>query len=165
MFFRRFPPGIYEIEGITLEGDEFESEVELTHVMPAPPDPTVNGLSKAEQCNEDLLGFDITETTAPVTIAWPAVETSHPDADGGGAGVQPPVDVEIHNYQVVIEAELELNGDEFTAELSVILPPGQTSFMIPEEFTDLTEEFKYEVLAREESFNQTATESCFVLEE
>ena len=36
-FFARFPAGTYEIEGVTLEGDELESETELTHTMPAPP--------------------------------------------------------------------------------------------------------------------------------
>jgi hypothetical protein len=41
---------------------------------------------------------------------------------------------------------------------------------IPEELIDLgleeaEGEFKYEVLAREESYNQTAVESCFVIEE
>ena len=35
----------------------------------------------------------------------------------------------------------------------------------PEEFIELGDEFKYEVLAREESFNQTAVESCIVLVE
>ena len=37
-FFRRFPAGTYEVEGLTLEGDELEGEVTLTHVIPAPPD-------------------------------------------------------------------------------------------------------------------------------
>ena len=36
-FFRRFPEGIYELEGLTLEGEELESEMELTHLLPAPP--------------------------------------------------------------------------------------------------------------------------------
>ncbi|MDX1541069.1 MAG: hypothetical protein R3349_06660, partial [Geminicoccaceae bacterium] len=31
-FFARFPEGEYEIEGTTLEGDELESETEVTHV-------------------------------------------------------------------------------------------------------------------------------------
>ena len=35
---------------------------------------------------------------------------------------------------------------------------------VPAEFIALGDTFKYEVLAREESFNQTATESCFVLD-
>jgi len=163
-FFRRFPAGIYEIEGKTLEGEELESEVLLTHVMPAPPEPTVNGLPMATVCDEDDPGFDITETTAPVTIAWPAVMTSHPDPNGGGAGVQPPVDVVIHNYEVVLEVELEINGEEFTSVMHVVLPPGETSLTVPAEFIAQGDEFKYEVLAREESFNQTAVESCFIVE-
>jgi len=52
-FFRRFPEGDYEIEGITLEGDELESEVELTHLIPAPPDNIrVNGFLVPEDCEE-----------------------------------------------------------------------------------------------------------------
>lgn len=156
-FFRRFPAGTYEIEGQTLEGVELESEVELTHVMPAPPQPKVNGADMAEQCDEEEPGFDITVTGTPVTIAWPAVTSSHPDKDGGGAAVQPPVKVNIHNYEVVVEVE----GDEFTSVMHVVLPPDARSMTVPEEFTDLGTEFKYEVLAREESFNQTAVESCF----
>jgi hypothetical protein len=35
---------------------------------------------------------------------------------------------------------------------------------IPAEFLLQTDTFKYEVLAREESFNQTAVESCFIFE-
>jgi hypothetical protein len=164
-FFRRFPAGIYEIEGKTLDGGELESEVKLTHVMPAPPVPTVNGESMAMQCDDEEPGYDAPEVGGPVTIAWPAVTMSHPDAEGGGAGVQPPVPVTIHNYEVVLEAEVEVDGEEFVSVLSVILPPGETSMTVPAEFIELAEEFKYEVLAREASYNQTAVESCFELEE
>ena len=164
-FFRRFPAGEYEIEGITLEGEEMESEVELTHVMPAPPAPTVNGESMAVQCDDEEPGYDATEVTSfPVTIAWPAVTMSHPNPLGGGAGVQPPIPVNIVNYEVVLEVELEVDGEEFTSVFSVVLPPNATSFTVPAEFIALGDEFKYEVLAREESFNQTAVESCFVLD-
>jgi len=158
-FFRRFPEGIYEIEGETLEGAELESKAELTHVMPAPPVPTVNGEPMAVQCDEEEPGFDAPEVSAPVTIAWDPVTMSHPDL-----GVDPPVPVTIHNYEVVVEVELEVGGEEFNSVFSVILPPGVTSFTVPEEFISLGDEFKYEVLAREESFNQTAVESCFIIE-
>jgi hypothetical protein len=60
--------------------------------------------------------------------------------------------------------ELEVDGEEFTSVFSVVLPPDEMSVTIPEEFLALGDTFKYEVLAREESFNQTAVESCFVLE-
>ncbi len=159
-FFARFPPGEYEIWGKTLEGDKLESETEVTHVMPAPPVTTVNSEPMALVCDEDDPDFDAPEVTAPVTIEWAEVMSSHPDL-----GVDPPIEVTIHNYQIVVEAEVEINGDEFVSELSVILPPDARSFTIPEEFTEQTDQFKYEVLAREVSFNQTAVESCFVLEE
>jgi hypothetical protein len=159
-FFRRFPAGIYEIEGETLEGEELESEVELTHVMPAPAVTTVNEEPMAVQCDDEEPGFDATEVSAPVTIAWEDVTMSHPDPLGGGAGVQPPVPVTIHNYELVLEVETE---EGFESVFSVILPPDTTAFTIPEEFLSLGDEFKYEVLAREESYNQTAVESCFVL--
>lgn len=160
-FFRRFPEGIYEVEGITLEGDELESEVELTHVMPAPPVPTVNGKQMAVQCDEEEPGFDATEVSGEITISWSAVTMSHPDADGAGAGVQPPVPVTIHNYEVVLEVE---TAEGLASVFSIILPPDTFSITIPDEFIALGDEFKYEVLAREVSFNQTAVESCFVLE-
>ena len=163
-FFRRFREGTYEIEGKTLDGEELESEVELTHVMPAPPEPNVNGLPAAQNCDEEDPGFDITFTTAPVTIAWPPVMTSHPDPNGGGAGVQPPVPVQIHNYEVVIEVELEVNGESFPSVMHVVLPPTETSITIPSEFLAQGDEFKYEVLAREKSYNQTAVESCFKID-
>ena len=166
-FFNRFPPGIYEIEGMTLEGDELESETELTHVMPAPPQATVNGVPMALQCDDEEPGYDATKVNGddPVIIAWPAVTMSHPDPDGGGAAVQPPVPVTIHNYEIVVEVELDVNGEEFSSVFSAVLPPDATSFTVPAEIIALGNTFKYEVLAREESYNQTAVESCFVLEE
>ncbi len=36
---------------------------------------------------------------------------------------------------------------------------------VPDEFLSQTDEFKFEVLAREESWNQTAVESCFLLDD
>ena len=163
-FFHRFPAGTYEIEGEALDGNELESEVQLSHVMPAPPQPYVNGLPMAQQCDEEDPGYDVTVTSAPVTISWDPVMTSHPDADGGGAGVQPPVAVVIHNYEVVLEIDVDVMGEEFTSKTSLILPPGETEVTIPAEFLAQGEEFKYEVLAREANYNQTAVESCFVLE-
>jgi hypothetical protein len=132
--------------------------------MPAPPEPFVNGLPMAQQCDEEEPGFDATVTSAPVTISWNPVMKSHTDPNGGRAGLQPPVDVIIHNYEVVLEVNVNVNGEEFGSKLQVILPPGETEITVPEGFLAQGEEFKYEVLAREASYNQTAVESCFVLE-
>jgi hypothetical protein len=122
----------------------------------------------ATVCDEDDPVYNVTEVAAgnPVTIAWPEVTMSHPDPAGGGAGVQPPVPVTIRNYEIVVEVELDLgDGEEFLSVLSIILPPGVRAMTIPVEFIALGTTFKYEVLAREESFNQTAVESCFVIVE
>lgn len=152
----------------SVDGFVFNEETTLTHVMPAPPAPTVNGQPMSTDCDDEEPGYAPTEVTAPVTIAWPEVTMSHPDADGGGAGVQPPVPVTIHNYGLVVEFDAENpdpQGDELEVVMEIILPPWQTEATVPEEILDLGEEFKYEVLAREESFNQTAVESCFVVVE
>jgi len=40
-----------------------------------------------------------------------------------------------------------------------------TEVSVPEDFTALGEEFKFEILVREASGNQTAVESCFEIED
>lgn len=162
VFFDRFPEGTYEVEGVSLEGDELESETEITHAMPAPPVPTVNDVAAAAQCDDEEPDYDAPVIEADeYVIAWSPVTKTHPslghpqDAPG----------LVIVNYQVVVEAELETpGGDEFVSIFSVVLPPDVTEMTIPEEFMELTDTFKYEVLAREESWNQTAMESCFLTE-
>ncbi len=159
-FFRRFPEGEYEVEGVTLDGEEMESEVEITHRMPAPPTPFVNGIPMAAQCDDEEPGYDAPEISAPIVISWPDVTTSHPDL-GSPRGAPGLV---VNNYEVVVETDLEgPDGEEFSTVFSVVLPPGVTSMTIPDEFISQSDEFKYEVLVREASFNQTATESCFLI--
>ena len=168
-FFRRFPEGEYEIEGITLEGEELENEVELTHLMPAPADgitlyeggPVID--LEVVDCDEG----PVPVVSSPVIISWDPVTHSHPEL---GRTDEP---VDIVNYEVVVEVEWEMMVDgeleEFTSVFSIILPPDQTSVTIPQELIELgleeaEGEFKYEILAREASYNQTAIESCFVVE-
>jgi hypothetical protein len=162
-FFARFPEGTYEVEGISLDGVEIESETEITHAMPAPPTPTVNGFSAAEQCDDEEPGYDAPVIVADnYLIAWEPVTKTHPTL----GSPQNSDDITIVNYEVVVEAELETpDGEEFTSVFSVILPPDVTEMTVPAEFIDLADSFKYEVLAREESWNQTAIESCFLTAE
>jgi hypothetical protein len=157
-FFRRFPAGVYEIEGETLEGDELESETELTHVMPAPAgNITVNGAharpsSLEDECDEDnppIVSDDVVIEWYPVTTSHPTIGESDPD-------------IEIIRYQAVAEWE---DDDENVFVSSIDLPaPEDTtvpmSVTIPSGFFRPGTEFKVEVLVREESYNQTAVESC-----
>ncbi len=153
-FFNRFPPGIYEIEAMTLDGEELEGESEITHVMPAPADGIlINGMAAAENCDAE----DLPEVASgPVTIDWDPVTSSHPDL-----GASDP-DIEIVAYQLVTEYEDE-NEDEQV--FSVFLPPSVTEMEVPAGFIELSEEFKFEILARESSGNQTGVESCFTVAE
>lgn len=147
-FFRRFPEGEYEIEGITLEGEELESIAELTHLLPAPPDNVkVNDSPAAVNCDADSLPM----VSAPVTISWDPVTQSHPDLGRTGEPI------EVDRYQVVVEQE------ESGLVLSVELPDDATSFTVPEELAEPSDTLKFEILVREDSGNQTAVESCFVL--
>lgn len=148
-FFSRFPEGEYEIEGKTLEGEELESEVEVTHVMPAPADNIlVSGVAAAEDCDADPLP----SVSGPIIISWDPVTTSHPE-------IGKPGNIDIEFYEVVVERE-----EPSLLVFSVELPPSETKVEIPSVFTALAEEFKFEILAQAESGNRTAVESCFVLE-
>jgi hypothetical protein len=150
-FFERFPAGEYEIEGVTLDGEERESTVELSHVLAAPPENvTVSGEDIAEDCDEG----PVPSVNTPVVIAWDPVEDSHPELGEAGP-------VEVERYQVVVERE-----EPEKLVVSVELPPDVTSFEVPEDFTDLDsgDGFKFEILVRATNGNQTAIESCFELE-
>ncbi len=147
-FFARFPQGIYEVEGMTLEGEELESETFFSHVMAAPPDNiTVSGVPAAEDCDKA-----VPVVTTPVVISWDPVTTHHPEIGATGA-------VEVIRYQLVVERE-EPELLVYSAEL----PPDVTSMAIPDEFISLADEFKYEILVRTATYNNTAVESCFALE-
>ncbi len=170
-FFKRFPAGIYAVEGETQSGEELESETEVAHAMPAPAGGIfLNGEADTpilkDRCDDESDEFDPTQVTATnggtVTIEWDEVTQSHPTL--GSPNAAP---IEIHNYEVVVEIELEMeNGEDFTSVFSVTLPPDQTSMTIPAEVLGLSEDgfVKYEILARALSYNQTAVESCFLLQ-
>jgi hypothetical protein len=145
---------MYEIESRTLEGDEQESEDLFWHVMPAPPDGIlVSGTAidpEEVDCDEGPIPMVDPEDNGDVIISWDEVEGSHPDI-----GV-PGEEIEVAFYQVVLEEE------ESGLKLTFDLPPDQLSVTVPAAFIALGEEFKIEILVKEErGGNQTAVESCF----
>jgi hypothetical protein len=163
-FFRRFPEGEYEIEGETLEGDELGSEVEVSHVMPAPPENIrVNRTSAAEDCDEDELP-SVPEGRR-VNISWDPVTTSHPEI--GTPGVM----VDVARYQVVVEYDVGEEENEVTFVFSADFPPSDERMRvtIPRQFIAAgiaagVDGFKFEILVRAANGNQTAVESCFEIE-
>jgi len=146
VFFHRFPEGLYDIEGIAQDGQHLESTVRLSHVLPAPPDNiTLSGLPAAEDCDAQPLPTP----SKPVVIDWDPVTTSHPEI-----GKKGPVKVVL--YQLFVEKEGRV-------KFSVDLPPTVTRFTVPNGVTNLAREFKFEIIARAATGNNTAVESCFRL--
>ncbi len=145
-FFRRFPEGFYEIEATGLDGVEFETRTRLSHVLSEPvPNLTVNGLAAADSCDEPALPI----VRAPVVIDWDPATRSHPDLGKRGTP-------QIVLYQLFVE--------QGAVKFSVDLAPNVTRFQVPAEILALTGTFKYEVIARTSSGNNTATETCFRLQ-
>lgn len=143
-FFRRFPEGRYEIEGRAQEGGTIESTAVLSHVMAARPgNIRVNGVSAAESCDEPP-----PMVLPPVTIDWDSVTRSHPEIGKKGP-------MKVSRYQFFVERE--------GVKLSLDLPPSVTEFEIPRGVTDLGKEFKFEIIVRTATGNNTAVESCFVV--
>jgi hypothetical protein len=144
-FFRRFPEGRYEIEAVRQGGGTLQGTAVLSHVLAAPPENIlVSGLPAADSCDATTLP----RVSPPVLIEWDPVTTSHPEV--GKAG---PVTISL--YQLFVERA--------GVKLSLDLPPAVTRFEIPTSITSLGRDFKFEIIARTSTGNNTAIESCFLM--
>lgn len=189
VFFRRFPEGEYEIEGYTLDWEERESDVYLSHIIPAAPDNVQisgNGstVSAPEDCDAEL---PVVDPAGGIVISWDQVDSAHEEL---GTPLEDYEVLPVRYYEVVVEI------DESDFKSSSIIPPGDgssVSWTIPEDFFELAEgedgvaEYKFEILVRtnilgpdgevvtaevetddgieevEVPGNKTAMESCFLV--
>jgi hypothetical protein len=143
-FLKRFPEGTYEFEGETIEGDEIEGEAEFTHVIPCGPK------------NLSATGANVPNN--PIIITWDFV-TQVVDLENSefeNVMCKDSEDLEIVAYRV--EAEWE-DADEVVHIFGIDLKADQNSVTIPPEFIPSGQVYKFEVLAIEESGNQTLTEA------
>jgi hypothetical protein len=132
--FDAFPAGDYKFKGIR-KGARFEDRATLTHFIPAGP--------------EIVRPADGTVVPdAALLIDWdPVTEAILP-------GLGP---VEIVGYHViVVEA-----GGEALPQLDIDLPASETRVRIPAQYLKPNTVYQFEVLATEESGNQTITEGFF----
>jgi hypothetical protein len=142
----RFPEGKYRFSARALEGGTLAATDRLSHVLAAPPTGVaLNGTAAAETCDAEPLPV----VAAPVTASWEPVTSSHPTIGRSGA-------VEITRYQFFVSAEAR--------NLGVDLPPHVTEFEIPEAFTPKGKAIKFEIIARTKTGNNTAVESCFIVQ-
>ncbi|MGD9289258.1 MAG: hypothetical protein PVG74_16700 [Desulfobacterales bacterium] len=145
-FFRRFPEGDYEFEAEPIKGGEVECVAEFTHVIPCGPVPTA----------------DVDKDAGIVTISWHDVEyvvdTEATDDTGGTEIVCTTPDPEdplvIESYEIILEGE--------DTEFNFIVSADTTQLILPLAILEKNIEYKYEVLAIEESGNQSITEAFFM---
>ena len=140
-FLKRFPEGTYEFEGETTKGQEIEGEAEFTHVIPCGPDPTINAVVGGGN----------------VTITWsePNTVVDLDNTVSGSVVCIGPAPT-IVGYEVILEGD----GSELTFKLDAEVIPS-TQLIIPLSLLEDGIEYKFEVIAIEESGNQTITESFF----
>lgn len=136
----RLPEGTYTFRGLMVDGGESTLMTTFTHDIPAGPE-----LVSPEDGAEDV-------DPSSTVVAWEAVTT---DIDG-----EP---ITIVGYQVIVEedAEPEFPSGFAKPVFSVYLPATATSVTVPAAFMRDGTDYKYEVLAIEESGNQTLASAEF----
>jgi hypothetical protein len=136
----RLDAGTYTFTGNMVDGESSEITATFSHTIPAGPEL----LTPADG------SMDIDPNN--VVISWEAVS-----ADINGS------DVIIVGYQVIIETDEEPQFPQGFARplFSIYLPAAVTSIAIPDEFIESGMRYKYEVLAIEQSGNQTLSSAEF----
>ena len=128
-FLDRFPQGKYEFKTVTIDGITQNGETMFTHVIPAGP-----VITSPEE--------GVVVDPANTVVSWDPVTLT--------TALNPPQQpVTIVGYQVIVTREEPLRV------YSVDVPAGTTSVSIPPEFLDAGTEYELEILAIEESDNQT----------
>ncbi len=154
-FLRRFRTGLWEFEAELVGGGEAECVELLTNVIPCAPD------------------IGVVQENGVISITWYPVTTGvNTDlTDDAVADLDPEEEWEIElldctgpvptiiGYEVIVE---EAESEKI---YKIDVPADVFSVTVPPEFLDLGDEFQYEVLAIEESGNQTITEEEFCLGE
>lgn len=141
--FALFPEGQYRFEGKTTEGDKLTGMAELTHDLPCGP-----GLGAPD-------GDDSVDPNSDLTITWTPSLGHLVQVDDSVECV--PNDVTVVGYEVIVE-----NGGH---TYDITLPATATSVVVPAAFLMPGTEYSFEVLAIEESGNQTISQGEFETED
>jgi hypothetical protein len=137
----KFPEGQYQVSGITFDGKGLTGSATFTHDVPAPPSIT------------SPLEGDVVSTT-DLLIEWEDVTET---VDGNS--------VTITGYEVIITKVEHTDPHGFSQSIfDVHVPPDRNALSVPVEFLEPGTEYELEVLALEESGNQTITVSSFTTE-
>ena len=157
IFLARFPESgeddFYVFTAVPNAGDSETCYAEFTHVIPCAPEISAAGNR----------GLGVTISWDPVTQVVDTAATDASIALGGEEVecVTPASALVIKGYEVIVETEVDGEDKRYTIEL----PGDATRVKVPPEFIALGDEFQYEVLAIEDSGNQTITEEDFCVNE
>ena len=151
-FLARWPEGIYEFESRSLDGDDYESEVMFSHLMPDLPE-----IVAPVGVDEDSV--PIVSADEPLFFDWEDVEFDFLD------GSKP---VEIVEYQLIVdEVEPErlvpwVDGE--TRRALINLPGDVTAFTLDADFLIAGRAYEFEVLAIEKNGNSSISVGEFETE-
>ena len=136
----RLPEGTYTFTGDMVDGELSTMTASFSHKIPAGPvlQEPIDGSTDVDANN--------------VVVAWNPVAE---DINGS--------DIQIVGYQVIVEKDEEPQYPQgfAQAQFSIYLPATATSVAVPPEFMESDAPYKYEVLAIEESGNQTLSSAEF----
>lgn len=130
-----------------MDGEEMESTVNLSHLLPGPPENLrINGIPAAENCDAS----NIPTVSPPVVITWSPVTRSHPTLGKKGRA-------KVDRYQVFAE-QRTANPLKYSLDL----PATMTRYTVAPELIAVGDsQYKFEIQVREINGNQTAVENCF----
>lgn len=146
---RRFPTGEYTVAGVDFEGTARVGAAVFTHDIPA--EPTITSPTLAEDAET---AGDAPAPATGLVVEWaPVTET----IDGAA--------VTITGYEVIITDEFADDPNGFARPIyDVHVPADQLSLPVPDEFLRPATVYELEVLAIEESGNQTISIGFFSTE-
>lgn len=143
---REFPEGEYTVRGESFDGTFLTGSATFTHDVPSPPRITSPELAEEPEGTDEnpvarrdlVIGWgDVTETV-----------TGEP--------------VDITGYEVIVTKEVEDDPHGFSRPTyDVHVPPSLNSLSVPAEFLEADTVYELEVLALEESGNQTISVGFF----
>jgi len=131
---KQWPAGVYKFRGTGADGQRFRGSARLTHRLPDGPKLVSPVESSALQKPRDTV------------MRWRRVPA--------------PKGSRIIGYQVLVERETELKALPVVT-LDVMMPPTATRLRVPPGFLRPETEYSWEVLAIEQSGNQTLSSSTF----
>ncbi|MDI6770785.1 MAG: hypothetical protein QMD04_14085 [Anaerolineales bacterium] len=143
---RNFPEGQYAVRGVTYDGIGYHGAATLTHNIPKPP----KMIFPLEMADEADIKSQIIVPSG-VVVAWePVTETIFGKP------------VTIKAYEVIVRSLLPNDPNGFSHDnLDIHLSASTTRLAIPDEFWIPNTPYEFEVLAVEESGNQTLVSGFF----